>query len=275
MLVPSPEIGDLLGGLGGPRTRLWVIDTASTSWPTPARSTGRRRRPGPDEPPGWLLRGLSRLTRAVVRGPAVEVGPEAPGAHEVERGPRRRAGHAPARGRRLARRRPLRRAPGPGRGPRAAAPSSSRRPRPTSSPSAAAPSTASWAASWRCPCSGPRRSSPSPRACPSGSAGCATGSSSSTEGSREPPADVPDAGAGDEIGDLARSVAGLAERQREHTAYLEQVGQRLSHEMRTPVGVVRSSLDNLRPRRLPAGRPRLPRPGRRGPAPARHSSSRG
>ncbi len=57
--------------------------------------------------------------------------------------------------------------------------------------------------------------------------------------------------AGDELGDLARSFAGMLDRQRQHTAYLEQVGKRLSHEMRTPVGVVRSSLDNLRLQRLP------------------------
>jgi signal transduction histidine kinase len=56
----------------------------------------------------------------------------------------------------------------------------------------------------------------------------------------------------DEVGDLARSVAAMAERQREQTAYLEQVGRRLSHEMRTPVGVVRSSLDNLRLGAVPA-----------------------
>ncbi len=51
---------------------------------------------------------------------------------------------------------------------------------------------------------------------------------------------------GDEIGDLARSYSGILEKQRQYTAYLEQVGKRLSHEIRTPVGVVRSSLDNLR-----------------------------
>jgi dedicated sortase system histidine kinase len=58
--------------------------------------------------------------------------------------------------------------------------------------------------------------------------------------------------AGDEIGDLARSFAEILERQRHYTAYLEQVGERLSHEIRTPVGVVRSSLDNLRLQPLPA-----------------------
>ena len=57
--------------------------------------------------------------------------------------------------------------------------------------------------------------------------------------------------AGDEIGDLARSFASILERQRDYTAYLEQVGNRLSHEIRTPVGVVRSSLDNLRLQPLP------------------------
>jgi len=59
------------------------------------------------------------------------------------------------------------------------------------------------------------------------------------------------AGAADEVGDLARSISSILERQRQYTAYLEQVGQRLSHEIRTPVGVVRSSLDNLRLQPLP------------------------
>ena len=63
---------------------------------------------------------------------------------------------------------------------------------------------------------------------------------------------VPGTLAGDEIGDLARSFASILERQRQYTAYLEQVGNRLSHEIRTPVGVVRSSLDNLQLQPLPA-----------------------
>jgi dedicated sortase system histidine kinase len=62
---------------------------------------------------------------------------------------------------------------------------------------------------------------------------------------------VPGTGAGDELGDLARSFAALLERQKQHTAYLEQVANRLSHELRTPVGVVRSSLENLRQQPLP------------------------
>ena len=35
-------------------------------------------------------------------------------------------------------------------------------------------------------------------------------------------------------------------RLRDYNAYLEQMAARLSHELRTPVAVVRSSLDNLR-----------------------------
>jgi dedicated sortase system histidine kinase len=58
-------------------------------------------------------------------------------------------------------------------------------------------------------------------------------------------------GSRDEIGDLTRSFAGILDRQRQYTGYLEQVGNRLSHEIRTPVGVVRSSLDNLRAQPLP------------------------
>ena len=62
---------------------------------------------------------------------------------------------------------------------------------------------------------------------------------------------VPGTGAGDELGDLARSFAAILERQKQYTSYLEQVANRLSHELRTPVGVVRSSLENLRQQPLP------------------------
>ena len=58
---------------------------------------------------------------------------------------------------------------------------------------------------------------------------------------------------GDEIGDLTRSFSDILGKQRQYTAYLEQVGQRLSHEIRTPVAVVRSSLDNLGLQPLPEG----------------------
>jgi dedicated sortase system histidine kinase len=59
-------------------------------------------------------------------------------------------------------------------------------------------------------------------------------------------------GAQDEVGDLARSFGSMLERQQQYTAYLEGLRGRLSHEIRTPVAVVRSSLDNLRLHRIPA-----------------------
>jgi two-component system sensor histidine kinase ChvG len=63
-------------------------------------------------------------------------------------------------------------------------------------------------------------------------------------------------GARDEIGDLERSMAELLERLAAYHQYLEQMGGRLSHELRTPVAVVRSSLDNLRAE-LPEGESRV------------------
>jgi dedicated sortase system histidine kinase len=53
-------------------------------------------------------------------------------------------------------------------------------------------------------------------------------------------------GAKDEIGDLERTMAAVLQRLRGYNTYLEQMAGRLSHELRTPVAVVRSSLDNLR-----------------------------
>jgi signal transduction histidine kinase len=50
---------------------------------------------------------------------------------------------------------------------------------------------------------------------------------------------------GDEIGDLSRSFASIVERLTQYTNYLENMSSRLSHELRTPVTVVRSSLENL------------------------------
>lgn len=58
--------------------------------------------------------------------------------------------------------------------------------------------------------------------------------------------------ASDEIGDLSRSFSALLERLTGHHAYLESMASRLSHELRTPVAVVRSSLENLRMESLPA-----------------------
>lgn len=58
--------------------------------------------------------------------------------------------------------------------------------------------------------------------------------------------------AGDEVGDLARSFSRLLDRLSRHQNYLENMASRLSHELRTPVAVVRSSLENLRIEPLPA-----------------------
>jgi two-component system, OmpR family, sensor histidine kinase ChvG len=50
----------------------------------------------------------------------------------------------------------------------------------------------------------------------------------------------------DEIGDLSRSFANIVERLSQYNQYLENMSSRLSHELRTPVTVVRTSLENLR-----------------------------
>ncbi|MEM7401378.1 MAG: proteobacterial dedicated sortase system histidine kinase, partial [Pseudomonadota bacterium] len=52
-------------------------------------------------------------------------------------------------------------------------------------------------------------------------------------------------GVNDEIGDLSRSFSSIVSRLGQYTSYLENMTSRLSHEFRTPVTVVKSSLDNL------------------------------
>lgn len=59
------------------------------------------------------------------------------------------------------------------------------------------------------------------------------------------------AGESDEIGDLSRSFSAMLARLAQHNAYLETLASRLSHELRTPVAVVRSSLENLKLARSP------------------------
>ncbi len=49
----------------------------------------------------------------------------------------------------------------------------------------------------------------------------------------------------DEIGDLSRSFASVLERLGQYAAYQKNMASRLSHELRTPIAVVRSSLENL------------------------------
>ncbi len=58
--------------------------------------------------------------------------------------------------------------------------------------------------------------------------------------------------AGDEIGDLSRSFSAVLEKLAQHHGYLESLAGRLSHELRTPIAVVRSSLENLRLEQDPA-----------------------
>jgi two-component system sensor histidine kinase ChvG len=57
--------------------------------------------------------------------------------------------------------------------------------------------------------------------------------------------------ASDEIGDLSRSFSTVLERLAQYNSYLENMAGRLSHELRTPIAVVRSSLENLRLHPLP------------------------
>ena len=49
----------------------------------------------------------------------------------------------------------------------------------------------------------------------------------------------------DEIGDLSRNYSAMLERLRQYNNYLESLAGKLSHELRTPMAVVQSSLDNL------------------------------
>jgi len=57
--------------------------------------------------------------------------------------------------------------------------------------------------------------------------------------------EMPESTSRDEIGTLARGFERLLARLNEHTQYLRTLGGKLSHEMRTPLTIVRSSLDNL------------------------------
>jgi len=56
---------------------------------------------------------------------------------------------------------------------------------------------------------------------------------------------LPPVKAKDELGDLSRQFTHLTERLHGYTHYLESFSRRLSHELKTPIAVVRSSLENL------------------------------
>ncbi len=59
-------------------------------------------------------------------------------------------------------------------------------------------------------------------------------------------APLPGTDASDEIGDLARSFSGLFGELRSYNHYLKTLASKLSHELNTPLAVVRSSLENLK-----------------------------
>jgi two-component system sensor histidine kinase ChvG len=61
----------------------------------------------------------------------------------------------------------------------------------------------------------------------------------------------PETQAKDELGDVARSFATLLSRLNEYTSYLRTLAGKLAHEIRTPLTIVRSSLDNLESEQVP------------------------
>ena len=61
----------------------------------------------------------------------------------------------------------------------------------------------------------------------------------------------PETEARDELGDVARGFATLLARLNEYTSYLRTLAGKLAHEIRTPLTIVRSSLDNLEAEQVP------------------------
>ncbi|REL26799.1 proteobacterial dedicated sortase system histidine kinase [Thalassotalea euphylliae] len=57
--------------------------------------------------------------------------------------------------------------------------------------------------------------------------------------------DLPALKGNDEIGDLSRSFSTAVSRLTQYNQYLENLSSRLSHELRTPIAVVRTSIENL------------------------------
>jgi len=58
-------------------------------------------------------------------------------------------------------------------------------------------------------------------------------------------AELPLTRSADELGDLARNTEKLLKAVAEHTGYLQKLASRLSHELKTPIAITRSSLENL------------------------------
>lgn len=67
------------------------------------------------------------------------------------------------------------------------------------------------------------------------------------------PGPLPLADAPDELGDLARSFGKLLDEVGAYTDYLNTLASKLSHELNTPLAIVKSSLDNLDHHPLPPG----------------------
>ena len=57
--------------------------------------------------------------------------------------------------------------------------------------------------------------------------------------------ELPLTASGDELGELARNTERLLKSVAEYTTYLQKLAGRLSHELKTPIAITRSSLDNL------------------------------
>lgn len=56
---------------------------------------------------------------------------------------------------------------------------------------------------------------------------------------------IPRSDTKDEIGDLSRTFHSVLDKLQQYNSYLENMSSRLSHELRTPVAIVKSSLENL------------------------------
>ncbi len=61
----------------------------------------------------------------------------------------------------------------------------------------------------------------------------------------------PETDSRDELGDVARGFSTLLQRLNEYTSYLRTLAGKLAHEIRTPLTIVRSSLDNLESEQVP------------------------
>jgi dedicated sortase system histidine kinase len=68
---------------------------------------------------------------------------------------------------------------------------------------------------------------------------CAIGSDGRVQG------EIGGSSIGDELGDLSRSISEMLARITQYNRYLEGMASKLTHELRTPITVVKSSLENL------------------------------